>query len=416
MSREEKKYNDLMGSAPAASGSSATAQAAAELAAAEQAAQNIDYSRTADGRLDRAINDALSKSGFKYDVSKDKAYQDFAREYSQNALRGREAAQNTANQLSGGWTPTYAGTVGNEVLNDNLTHIANYSPSFRAAAAQEAADSAAQSMNTAQIYGAMADTDYSRKREAVNDAKNFVNYLASRYSNEAQNDIQRQGIEGDIWRSRLQGAANDLSDTRQIENAQYLLNTQSAANRAKLDEDAYEFSQKQAYTAAEDAYKDRVAAEKAAAKAAAAEQKSIDKAKKEYGTIADKIYDHLYNNKNLKYTELSDYDFNHNGEIDEYDLQYAKDYHETGSAQIEPVIDDRVWSIINQVNRELNFDKTMNLKERLDEITSSYKFSKKDDEGNIPKDENGKPILGGKLSDNQRAGLYEWFYSKGYFK
>ena len=106
MSKEEKRYNELMGSAPAASSSSATAQAAAELAAAEQAAQNIDYSRTADGRLDRAINDALSKSGFKYDVAKDKAYQDFAREYSQNALRGREAAQNTANQLSGGWTPT----------------------------------------------------------------------------------------------------------------------------------------------------------------------------------------------------------------------------------------------------------------------------------------------------------------------
>lgn len=412
MSREEKKYNDLMGSAPAASGSSATAQAAAELAAAEQAAQNIDYSRTADGRLDRAINDALSKSGFKYDVSKDKAYQDFAREYSQNALRGREAAQNTANQLSGGWTPTYAGTVGNEVLNDNLTHIANYSPSFRAAAAQEAADSAAQSMNTAQIYGAMADTDYSRKREAVNDAKNFVNYLASRYSNEAQNDIQRQGIEGDIWRSRLQGAANDLSDTRQIENAQYLLNTQSAANRAKLAEDAYEFSQKQAYTAAEDAYKDRVAAEKAAAKAAAAEQKSIDKAKKEYGTIANKLYDHLYNNKKLGYTELSDYDFNHNGEIDEYDLQYAKDYHETGSAQIEPVIDDKVQMIIDQVKREIAVDKPTkeNLKKRLDEIASSYKFVKKDDAGKLSKDENGKYIFDGRLSDNQRAGLYEAFW------
>lgn len=330
MSREEKKYNDLMGSAPAASGSSATAQAAAELAAAEQAAQNIDYSRTADGRLDRAINDVLSKSGFKYDVSKDKAYQDFAREYSQNALRGREAAQNTANQLSGGWTPTYAGTVGNEVLNDNLTHIANYSPSFRAAAAQDAADSAAQSVNTAQIYGAMADTDYSRKREAVNDAKNFVNYLASRYSNEAQNDIQRQGIVSDIWRSRLQGAANDLSDTRQIENAQYLLNTQSAANRAKLAEDAYEFNQKQAYTAAEDAYKDRVAAEKAAAKAAAAEEKALNKAKTNYGKMTDRIAKYLNTGKGLTYTQLKDYDLDGSGDITNADLLLAARAHESG--------------------------------------------------------------------------------------
>lgn len=357
MSREEKKYNDLMGSAPAASSSSATAQAAAELAAAEQAAQNIDYSRTADGRLDRAINDALSKSGFKYDVLKDKAYQDFAREYSQNALRGREAAQNTANQLSGGWTPTYAGTVGNEVLNDNLTHIANYSPSFRAAAAQEAADSAAQSMNTAQIYGAMADTDYSRKREAVNDAKNFVNYLASRYSNEAQNDIQRQGIESDIWRSRLQGAANDLSDTRQIENAQYLLNTQSAANRAKLAEDAYEFNQKQAYTAAEDAYKDRVAAEQAAAKAAekqaAAEEKALNKAKTSYGKMTDRIANYLNTGKGLSYTQLKDYDLDGNGLIDERDRDLAEEASETGSVSYTIDYSDGVNQLIDYADSQL---------------------------------------------------------------
>ena len=353
MSKEEKRYNELMGSAPAASSSSATAQAAAELAAAEQAAQNIDYSRTADGRLDRAINDALSKSGFKYDVSKDKAYQDFAREYSQNALRGREAAQNTANQLSGGWTPTYAGTVGNEVLNDNLTHIANYSPSFRAAAAQEAADSAAQSVNAAQIYGAMADTDYSRKREAVNDAKNFVNYLASRYSNEAQNDIQRQGIEGDIWRSRLQGAANDLSNTRQIENAQYLLNTQSAENRAKLAEDAYEFNQKQAYTAAEDAYKDRVAAEKAAAKAAAAEEKALNKAKTNYGKMTDHIAKYLNTGKGLTYTQLKDYDLDGNGLIDERDRDLAEEASETGSVSYTIDYSDGVNQLIDYADSQL---------------------------------------------------------------
>lgn len=354
MSREEKKYNDLMGSAPAASSSSATAQAAAELAAAEQAAQNIDYSRTADGRLDRAINDALSKSGFKYDVSKDKAYQDFAREYSQNALRGREAAQNTANQLSGGWTPTYAGTVGNEVLNDNLTHIANYSPSFRAAAAQEAADSAAQSVNAAQIYGAMADTDYSRKREAVNDAKNFVNYLASRYSNEAQNDIQRQGIESDIWRSRLQGAANDLSDTRQIENAQYLLNTQSAANRAKLAEDAYEFNQKQAYTAAEDAYKDRVAAAKAEeAKQAESDAKALDKAKTNYGKMTDRIANYLNTGKGLTYTQLKDYDLDGNGLIDERDRDLAEEASETGSVSYTIDYSEGVNQLIDYADSQL---------------------------------------------------------------
>lgn len=411
MSREEKKYNDLMGSAPKTGQSGATAQAAAELAAAEQAAQNIDYSRTADGRLDRAINDVLAKSGFKYDVTKDKAYQDFARDYSQNALSGRESAQNTANQLSGGWTPTYAGTVGSEVYNDNVSHIANYSPAFRAAAQQEAADSAAQSMNTAQILNTLADSDYSRNRETVNDAKNFVNYLASRYNTEAQNDIQRQGFEGDIWRSQLQGAANDLSDTRQIENAQYLLNTQSAANRAKLAEDDYEFKQKMAYTAAKDAYDDRVAAEQAAAKeqqaaekAAQQEQKNIDKAKKEYGTIADKIAKYLDDpDKNpLGYVEQSDYDFNHSGDIDEYDLQYAKEYHETGSAQIEPTLNDPyVQKLISNIEHDIHYHKPhVASKDKLkDFLAKNADAGYKDDEGKLHN-----------FSDNQRAELYEYFW------
>ncbi len=91
---ENERLYALMNEQPAAAGSDA--QAAAALAAAEQAAADADYSHTADGRLDRAINDYLTKSGFIYDLSNDNNYKEFAQAYSQNALRGRGHASHEA--------------------------------------------------------------------------------------------------------------------------------------------------------------------------------------------------------------------------------------------------------------------------------------------------------------------------------
>lgn len=341
--QEEKRYLELMEGAPTAQQSAGTAQAAATLAAAEQAARNIDYSRTADARLDRAINEVLSKSGYNYDTSRDQAYQDFAREYSQNALRGREAAQQTAKQLAGGYTPTYADTVGSEVSHDIVSNLANYSPSFRSAASREAADRTAQAMNTAQALDTLANTDYSRNRDTVGDVKNYMSYLANRYGTERQADVQRQGIANDIWQQQLSGAQNNLNDSRQIENARYLLGTRSAESRAKLAEDAYEFNQKQAYTAAKDAYDDRIAAQKAEAaaqkqaaaeaKTAATEAANLEKAKNNYGRDAWKIQQIISGDKKLSGNEGYDLDYNKDGKVDGSDLTIAKRASETGAVQ-----------------------------------------------------------------------------------
>ena len=362
MSKENERFNELINGAPTASQGAQTAQAAAALAAAENAAKGIDYSHTADARLDKAINEVLTQSGFNYDLSKDNAYKEFAREYSQNALRGRESAQRTANQLSGGWSPTYADTVGSEVSHDIVSNLANYNPSFRAAARQEAADQQAQAMNTAQVLESIADTGYSRNRDTVGDVKNYINYLADRYGTERQSDAQRQEFEGEIWRNRLSGAAQNLSDVRKIDNTRYQFNTQSAENSAKLAADQRQFEQKQAYTAAKDAYDDRIAAQKAAeaqqkaeasaAKTAATEAEKFENTKDKYGRIAARIKYNLENNKGFTPEQMYDYDFNKDGVVDSLDLKSAINAANTGVIQTPIVYSAKTSKIISKIEKQ----------------------------------------------------------------
>lgn len=316
VSSENEKLYQLMNGAPTTQQSAEAAQAAAQLAAAEQAAQNADYSSTADARLDRAINEYLNKSGFQYDIGSDSNYREFARDYSQNALSGRKSAQETANQLSGGWTPTYADAVGSAVQGDIAANTANYSPAFRALGRQEAAARAAQAGQSAQILQSLADTDYARRRDTQGDRMNFLNYLADRYGTERQADAQRQSFAGDVYRSQLSNAMENAAQARSIDNAQYQLNTQSAESRAKLAADQRAFEQKMAYTAAEDAYQDRVAAAKAA-ETAAKEQAKANAAQNKNIYMAQRI---ISGAKKASENDLYELDLNRNGKVDNEDL------------------------------------------------------------------------------------------------
>lgn len=275
---ENEKLYALINGAPAVAGQSAeSVQAAAALAAAEAAAQNTDYSRTADAQLDKAIGDYLSKRGFIYDIGNDKNYQEFAREYSQNALRGREAAKQTANQLSGGFTPTYADAVGSAVQNDIAANASSYAPVFRQLGQQEEAARLAQAGNAAQLYGQIADTSYGRQRDTQGDRMQYMQYLANRYGDARQADVQRAGFAGDVYRAQLSGALENAAQARELDNRRYQFDDQSATSRAQLAADQNEFNRKMQYTAAEDAYKDSVAAQKQEAANAAATEKNKEK-------------------------------------------------------------------------------------------------------------------------------------------
>lgn len=385
--KENDKLYALMNQPPAASSPQAAAQAA-QVAAAEQAAQNIDYSRTADARLDRAINEYLSQSGFNYDVSRDKNYQEFAKEYSQNALSGRSAAQLTANQLSGGYTPTYADAVGSAVQSDIEANRANYTPAFRAAAQQEAAARAAQAGQSAQIYNSMADTDYARGRDTQGDRMSFLSYLANRYNTERQADVQRRGFAGDVYRSQLSGALQNATDARGIDNSRYQFDGQSAENRAKLAVDANEFNRKMEYTAAKDAYDDRIAAAQAAAaaekEAAAAEKKAntaaknLETQKKKYDKNAWKIQQILSGKRKLSGDMEYDLDYNKDGKVDNTDLSIAQQAAKTGQVQLPVTASDTANKFLSSLRGHYGNKMNSISQKTLESLVERYKLSDSD--------------------------------------
>jgi hypothetical protein len=343
VTNEEKRLYALMNGAPNTGTSAEAQQAAAALRAGEQAAAQADYSTTADGKLDETISQYLNQNGYRYDINRDNAYREFAREHSQGAQRGRDLSIEGAQRLANGYTPSYADTVASEVYNEQAAKVGEYAPTFEKIAAQEAAAKQQSSGNLINLYSNMAQREYGRQRDVQGDRMNYLNYLANRYQGERELDAQRGSADTSVYTTQLNALADDLATARKVDAQRMQYDTQSAASRAKIAEDEYENAQKIAYNRAKDNYEDRIAAEKAAAKneakllkqnasAAAKEKASAEKAARQHRINARKImdlnakagdegYDEAYSK--LSAADKVDLDYNEDGKIDTIDLKQA---------------------------------------------------------------------------------------------
>lgn len=304
---EEKIYKDLMNEVPSQTVSGDTKQSAAALAGAESTAtgQADDYKSTYSGKLDDAISNYLTGRGFEYDPMQDKAYQQYRKEFAQNAAMARDTSRNTANQLSGGYNPTYADTVADEVYNDRMGNISDAESTFRGLAQQDYQSKQEKNANVLNLYNTLEGTDYSRNRDTVGDYKNYLNLLASRYSTDRQADVNLDSAKNDIYSTKLNGALNNLSGARATDNQRYLYDTVSANQLAQNAQSERENSQKIEYEKNKSAYeayiKAQEAAEKSKEKAVEAQKKAQEKEdNRRYRAAYDKFVD-AYDLKNAKY-------------------------------------------------------------------------------------------------------------------
>lgn len=276
---EEKIYNELMNEVPSQTVSGDTKQSAAALAGAESAAANQtgDYKSTYSGKLDDAISNYLTGRGFEYDPMQDKAYQQYRKEFAQNAAMARDTSRNTANQLAGGYNPTYADTVANEVYNDRMGNISDAESTFRGLAQQDYQAKQEKNANVLNLYNTLEGTDYSRNRDTVGDYKNYLNLLASRYSTDRQADTNLDSAKNDIYSTKLNGAINNLSGARAADSQRYLYDTVSANQLAQNEQAERENAQKIEYEKNKAAYNAYVKAQKAAEKAKAKAEKNKGK-------------------------------------------------------------------------------------------------------------------------------------------
>lgn len=304
---EEKIYNDLMNEVPSQTVSGDTKHSAAALAGAESTAtgQVDDYKSTYSGKLDDAISNYLTGRGFEYDPMQDKAYQQYRKEFAQNAAMARNTSRNTANQLAGGYNPTYADTVADEVYNDRMGNISDAESTFKGLAQQDYQAKQEKNANVLNLYNTLEGTDYSRNRDKTGDYKNYLNLLASRYSTDRQADTNLNSAKNDIYSAKLNGALNNLSGARAADSQRYLYDTVSANQLARNAQAERENAQKIEYEKNKAAYEAYVKAQKAAEKAQKAAEKAAKKAqdkedKRRYRAAYDKFVD-AYDLKNAKY-------------------------------------------------------------------------------------------------------------------
>lgn len=276
---EEKIYNDLMNEVPSQTVSGDTKQSAAALAGAESTAtgQADNYKSTYSGKLDDAISNYLTGRGFEYDPMQDKAYQQYRKEFAQNAAMARDTSRNTANQLSGGYNPTYADTVADEVYNGRMGNISDAESTFKGLAQQDYQAKQEQNANVLNLYNTLEGTDYSRNRDTVGDYKNYLNLLASRYSTDRQADVNLDSANNDVYSTKLNGAVNNLSSARAADSQRYLYDTVSANQLAQNAQAERENAQKIEYERNKAAYTAYTKAQKAAEKAKAKAEKNKGK-------------------------------------------------------------------------------------------------------------------------------------------
>lgn len=276
---EEKIYNELMNEVPSQTVSGDTKQSAAALAGAESTAtgQADNYKSTYSGKLDDAISNYLTGRGFEYDPTQDKAYQQYRKEFAQNAAMARDTSRNTANQLAGGYNPTYADTVANEVYNDRMGNISDAESTFRGLAQQDYQAKQEKNANVLNLYNTLEGTDYSRNRDTVGDYKNYLNLLASRYSTDRQADTNLDSANNDVYSAKLNGAVNNLSSARAADSQRYLYDTVSANQLAQNEQAERENAQKIEYEINKAVYTAYTKAQKAAEKAKAKAEKNKGK-------------------------------------------------------------------------------------------------------------------------------------------
>lgn len=276
---EEKIYNELMNEVPSQTVSGDTKQSAAALAGAESTAtgQADAYKSTYSGKLDDAISNYLTGRGFEYDPMQDKAYQQYRKEFAQNAAMARDTSRNTANQLAGGYNPTYADTVADEVYNDRMGNISDAESTFRELAQQDYQSKQEKNANVLNLYNTLEGTDYSRNRDTVGDYKNYLNLLASRYSTDRQADVNLDSANNDVYSAKLNGALNNLSGARAADSQRYLYDTVSANQLAQNAQAERENAQKIEYERNKAAYTAYTKAQKAAEKAKAKAEKNKGK-------------------------------------------------------------------------------------------------------------------------------------------
>ena len=175
--------------------------------AALQAAQKEvpTYAGTYDAQLQDLYNQIVNRDKFKYDLNSDMLYNQYKDQY---MMQGQMAMKDTMGQaaaLTGGYGSTYAQAVGQQAYDSYLQQLNDVVPELYGMALDQYNMEGDQMLQQYSMLGDMADTEYGRYQDSLNQYWQNVSFLKDQtddaYTQGYENwyNSQQMGLQQEQW-------------------------------------------------------------------------------------------------------------------------------------------------------------------------------------------------------------------------
>lgn len=155
------------------------------IAALTQARENAPtYKATYDAQLQDVYDQIVNRDKFSYDVNADSLYSQYAEQYARQGEMAMEDTMARAMAATGGYGSSYAQTVGQQTYNNYLQQLNDIVPQLYDRALAEYNAEGDRLLNQYAMLGDMADTEYGRYQDALNNYWQNISYLEGKEETE----------------------------------------------------------------------------------------------------------------------------------------------------------------------------------------------------------------------------------------
>ena len=204
----------------------------------QNAAKPGAYQSQWQDEIDSYLNQIQNRDPFSYDFNSDALYQQYKDMYIQQGQMAMMDTMSQAAAMTGGYSNSYAQTVGQQAYNQQLNQLNQIMPDLYQMAFDRYAYEGDQLQNMYNMYLGREEQDYGRYMDSYNAWQNERDYLAGRYDAERDYDYskweQERNLAYDQYTADRNLAYDQYSSDRDIAWKEYLTEQENAQSVAEL--------------------------------------------------------------------------------------------------------------------------------------------------------------------------------------
>ena len=210
----------------------------------------VQYKSKYSDEIDRILNDILGREDFKYNMSSDPLYEQYKEQYMLNGKKAMMDTVGNAAALTGGYTNSYAQSVGNQTYNDYLLQLNDIALDLRDRAYTEYKDKGDKLMSDASLLRSLDGDDYEKYLGELERYYDDGSYLLEKLSNMSDSEFDAFKTELEGWEKDREYAFSQYQDMLDREEFEKELAFKKAeAQRDQANEDReYALAKQKAYS------------------------------------------------------------------------------------------------------------------------------------------------------------------------